>query len=184
MNKKILLLSLLSITIIVLLPSIPAVEYKATEDKHKELLENNPIFIFLEKIKNKIKKSDKTNEKDIIQACSINNIHQMVKTIDTDPPAQPQIVLLSLLFFFILIYAIAWVYAIIQTTLNTIIDLFIQTLKKIVNFLISLLKPILKAMIAFLIVYFTAVIIIDIVFLIIFLILSVLPGVSPLYYLV
>ena len=91
MNKKIIFGSLLSVFIIFILPSVPAVEYNATlesnepgvinEIKYKDIKDFEERFknIDHEELKERIKNSDLRELKEKIQNIDINSVYKDVR---------------------------------------------------------------------------------------------------------
>ena len=157
MKKKIIFGSILSIIILMSLPSIPAIEF------------NNAVYLNNEILNEKI-----LNEKICFILNKINKINYIFlkNSIDFDEKNINKEILgsQSIVSFVIVRYIIRILFAII----NGFIDITSFVIQKAVNLFINILRPILKISLIFLIAYFTIAAIIDMVFLVFFLFLSVL----------
>ena len=182
MNKKILIMSILSIFILVLLPSIPAVEYNISYDVNKKYIIDSFLSNSLSQFDEKLK-GYKINS--IIDKNNILNIKSIINEYreNHNDKTQPQCIILTFIFLKIIFKVIGSIIAIITATVSKIIDLSISIIKRIINLILTIVKPMIKIIILFLIFYFIAAAVIDFIFLVVFLILSVIPGGYSLYYL-
>lgn len=181
MNKVLLYGVMLCITLLILMPVIPAVEYQASETAVEEQFTEDLLSLattgegsattptrfvsFLAWIRETIGMNDRSELK--------------LAMGDTSP--QPQCILLSLLLLRFIFRLVTTIVSVIMRIVSKIIDFTTQLLKKIINFIIALVKPIVKLVVIFLVFYFICAAVIDIIFLIVFLLLTVLPGGSLLY---
>ena len=181
MNKVLLYGVMLCITLLMLMPAIPAVEYQASETAVKEQFTEDLLSFATP---GEGSATTPTHFASFLtwirQTLGINDRSELkLSTGDLSP--QPQCILLSLLLLRFMFRLVTTIVSVIMRIVSKVIDFTTQLLKKIINFIIALVKPIVKLVVIFLVFYFICAAVIDMMFLIIFLLLTVLPGGSFLY---
>jgi len=175
MKQKIIFGSILSVFILMVLPSIPAVEYDAAIEA------NESVFI------DKLQGIDVTDFKEGIQKINIQELREELKNIDVrnafeelkekikDNPAQPQCIV-TFIALILLLKLFRSIIGLIFDAISVIVDAASVILEKIVTLTFAILKPIIKLTVLSLIAYFVIAAMIDLAFLCMFLLLTILTG--------
>jgi len=175
MKKKIIFASVLSVFILMLLPSIPAVEYdvaiKANETSFIDRIQNINMAEFKEKIQN----MDIHEFREKIKNIDARSAIEELKEISEDNSAQPQCVILFITLI-VLLKVFGTIIGLIFAAVGVIVDIIGILLVKIVALAFAILKPIIKLTVLGLMAYFTIAAIIDLSFLCFFLLLIILTG--------
>jgi len=172
MKKKLVFGSLLSIFVIIMLPTINATEYRTTQDAKYEYLidviqdfnkEDLDFFKQIDEINLIPLIKENKNELDI--DFLFNELKQNV--LETSPQPQCFLMFLSLI---VILRACFNIINFIFSIITGLLDLAWVFLEKIINSAITLIKTILKVIVVFLIIYVIVTGIIDIFFLCIYII--------------
>ena len=175
MKKKIIIWSLFVFFILIMTPSISAVEFDAA------MGENKQRFI------NDIRKIDMSEFKERIQKIGIHKLRKEIRNINVkssfekweeklgNNPAQPQCII-TFMALLIIINLFGKIVGLIFSIIAPLLDILIVILSRIANLIIAIITPIIKITIAGLIAYFSIAAIIDLFFLSIFLLLILLRG--------
>ena len=175
MKKKIIFGSILSVFILMILPSIPAVEYdvavKANESRFIDGIQNIDVAEFKEKIQN----MDIHEFREEIKNIDVRSAVEGLKEILKDNPAQPQCIV-TLMALIILLMVLGAIVGSIFAAVSAVIDIVSILLVRIAALAFAILKPIIKLTVLGLVAYFTIAAIIDLSFLCFFLLLILLTG--------
>jgi len=175
MKKKIIFGSILSVFILMLLPSIPAVEYDVAVKANERSL----IY--------ELQGIDVTDFKERIQKININEFREELKNIDIrnaveelnekikDNPAQHQCII-TFLSLILILKVFGSIIGLIFAAVSAIVDVSSAILGKIITLTLTILKPIVKLTILSLILYFAIAALIDLAFFCIFFLLILLTG--------
>ena len=160
MNKKIIFGSLLSVFIIFILPSVPAVEYNATlesnelgvinEIKCKDIKDFEERFknIDHEELKERIKNSDLRELKEKIQNIDINSVYKELKVKLKDYSAEPKFIIISLVVIRVILTLIRTIVNLGYTILIIILDSLYTIIKIIIGVPVVILIYILNTIIS------------------------------------
>lgn len=160
MKQKILYGTIFTIIIILLVPSIPAIEYNSSI----RTIDSDNIT----KIKNR-------DLKELLTTIKKNEIYKFregIKNIDfrstveklKDHSAQPQCIII-LMTIKILVKVFGSIMGVIINGISSIIDIIVLIISKIIEIAFAILKPIIKLTVLALIIYFIVIAIIDLSFL-------------------
>ncbi|MCK5258699.1 MAG: hypothetical protein KAJ69_04195 [Thermoplasmatales archaeon] len=175
MKQKIIVVSILSVFILMVLPSIPAVEYDVAIKANESSLIDELQGI------------DVTDFKERIQKINIHELREELKNIDVrsaveglkgkirDNPAQPQCIV-TFIALILLLKLFGSIIGLIFAAVSAIVDAASIILGKIVTLTFAILKPIIKLTVLSLIAYFVIAGMIDLAFLCMFLLLIILTG--------
>lgn len=160
MNRKIIFGSLLSVFILFILPSVPAVEYNATLEsnesgvinkiKYKDIKDLEERFknIDHEELNERIKNIDLRGLKEKIQNIDINSVYKELKVKLKDQPAEPKFIIISLIIIRIILTFIRTIVNLGYTILLIILDLLDTVIKIIIGVPILILIYILNTIIS------------------------------------
>lgn len=173
MKKKIVFISLLIFFILLIIPSIPALEFNVLLQTQKQNIINNiqnsDFIEFKEEIREK-----KIFKNKIINSDITNFFKEYQKKIRENPSQSKCII--SMIILISLIRIFGKIGELILKIFEPVIDIFISILTIIARIIIAIITPIVKLIILGLIAYFSIAAIIDVFFLFVFLLLIFLQG--------
>ena len=177
MKQKIIFGIILSVFILMVLPSIPAVEYDAAVKANESSLIDELQGIDMTDFKERIQKINIHELREELKNIDLKNAVEELKEKIKDNPAQPQCIV-TFIALILLLKVFGSIIGLIFTAVSTIVDIASAILGKIVTLAFTILKPIVKLAVLSLIVYFVVAALIDLAFLCIFLLLIILTGES------
>jgi len=177
MKQKIIFGIILSVFILMVLPSIPAVEYDAAVKANESSLIDELQGIDVTDFKELIQKINIHELREELKNINIKNAVEELKEKIKDNPAQPQCIV-TFIALILLLKVFGSIIGLIFAAVSAIVDVASAILGKIVTLAFTILKPIVKLTGVSLIVYFVVAALIDLAFLCIFLLLIILTGES------
>ena len=175
MKQKIIFGIILSVFILMVLPSIPAVEYDAAVKANESSLIDELQGIDVTDFKERIQKINIHELREELKNIDLKNAVEELKEKIKDNPAQPQCIV-TFIALILLLKLFGSIIGLIFAAVSVIVDAASVILGKIVALTFAILKPIIKLTVLSLIVYFTIASIIDLSFLCMFLLLILLTG--------
>lgn len=175
MKQKIIVGSILSVFILMVLPSIPAVEYDAAVNANESSLIDELQGIDVTDFKEGIQKINIHEFREEIKNIDVRSAVEELKEILRDNPAQPQCIV-TLMALIILLMVLGAIIGSIFAAVSAIVDVASVILGKIIALAFTILKPIVKLTVLSLIAYFVIAALIDLAFLCMFLLLIILTG--------
>lgn len=168
MNRKIIFVSLLSVFILLLLPSVPAVEYNVALDANESSIIDKikRIKIDIKDLKERLKNMDRKELNEKIKNINRKELKEKINKIDIkkvrnelraklkDQQDEPKCIIISLIILRILLtiinYIISAGYIIISIILNTlalILNLIVAMINLILVIIVTIIKVILSTLI-------------------------------------
>ena len=175
MKKKIIFGSILSVFILMVLPSIPALEYDTAVKANKSSLINELQCIDMTEFKERTQKININQMREKLKNINVKNVVEELKEKINDNPVQPQCIV-TFIALILLLKVFGFIIGLIFAAVSTIVDLASAILGKIVTLALTILKPVVKLAVLSLIVYFVVAAFIDLAFLCMFLLLIILTG--------
>jgi len=175
MKQKIIFESILSVFILMVLPSIPAVEYDAAVKANRSSLIDELQVIDVTDIKERIHKINIHELREEIKNIDVKNAVEELKEKIKDNPVQP-VCIVTFIALILLLKVFGSIIGLIFAAVSAIVDVASAILGKIVTLAITILKPVVKLAVLSLIVYFVVAALIDLSFLCMFLLLIILTG--------
>ena len=177
MKQKIMVVSIISVFILMVLPSIPAVEYDVTIKANESNLIDELQGLDVTDLKERIQKINIYKSREELKNIGVGSAIGGLKGKINDNPVQPQcIVTLILIVLIILLKVLGGIIGSIFAAVSAIVDVASVILGKIVALALAVIKPIIKLTLLSLIAYFVIAGIIDLVFLCMFIPLIILTG--------
>ena len=177
MKQKIIFGIILSVFILMVLPSIPAVEYDAAVKANESSLIDELQGIDVTDFKERIQKINIHELREELKNIDLKNAVEELKEKIKDNPAQPQCIV-TFIALILLLKVFGSIIGLIFAAVSAIVDVASAILGKIVSLAFTILKPIVKLAVLSLILYFVVAALIDLAFLCIFLLLIILTGES------
>ena len=175
MKKKIIFVSILSVFILMILPSITAVEYDVAIKANESYLIDELQGIDLTVFKERIQKINIHEFREGLKDIDVKLTVQVLKGKIKDNTAQPQCIF-TLMALIMLLKVLGTIIGSIFAAVSVIVDVVGVILGKIVALTLTVLKPIIKLAVLSLITYFVIAGTIDLSFLCIFILLIILTG--------
>ena len=175
MKKKIIFGSMLSVFILMMLPSIPAVKYDVAVKANESSLIDELQDIDVTDFKERIQKINIHELREELKNINIKNAVEELKEKIKENPAQPQCIV-TFMALILLLKVFGSIIGLIFAAVSAIVDVASIILNKIIVLALTILKPIVKLTILSLIVYFLIAALIDLAFLCMFLLLKLLTG--------
>ena len=175
MKQKIIFTSILSIFIIMVMPSIPAIEFDAHVKANESILINELQGIEIRDFKERIQKINIHEFREGLKDIDVKLTVQVLKGKIKDNTAQPQCIF-TLMALIMLLKVLGTIIGSIFAAVSVIVDVVGVILGKIVALTLTVLKPIIKLAVLSLITYFVIAGTIDLSFLCIFILLIILTG--------
>jgi len=175
MKKKIIFGSILSVFILMLLPSIPAVEYDVAVKANERSLIYELQGIDVTDFKERIQKINIYELREELKNIDIRNIVEELNEKIKDNPIQNQLII-TFMALILILKVFGSIIGLIFTAVSAIVDVASAILGRIITLALTILKPIVKLTIVGLIVYFAIAALIDLAFLCMFFLLIILTG--------
>ena len=175
MKQKIIFGIILSVFILMVLPSIPAVEYDAAVKTNESSLIDELQGIDVTDFKERIQEINIHELREELKNIDLKNAVEELKERIKDNPAQPQCIV-TFIALILLLKLFRSIIGLIFDAISAIVDAASVILEKIVALTFAMLKPIIKLTILSLIAYFVIAAMIDLAFLCFFLMLIILTG--------
>ena len=175
MKQKIIVVSILSVFILMVLPSIPAVEYDVAIKANESNLIDELQGIDVTDLKERIQKINIYKSREELKNIGVGSAIGGLKGKINDNPVQPQCIV-TLMVLIILLKVLGGIIGSIFAAVSAIVDVASVILGKIVALALAVIKPIIKLTLLSLIAYFVIAGIIDLVFLCMFIPLIILTG--------
>ncbi len=173
MKQKIIFGSILSVFILMILPSIPAVEYDAAVEANESNIIDKLQDISVTDFKEMIQKMNMPELRDGLKKIIVKNEFEGFKEKIKDNPAQPQCIV-TFIALILLLKLFGSIIGSIFAAVSAIVDIASAILGKIISLAITILKPIVKLTVLSLIAYFVIAASIDLIFLFVFIIFKIL----------